>query len=114
MNKQSNNITRRDAVKKMGMVAATAAISMSGVGALASCAETVAAQLGRPLKVLLLNGSPRRAGNTFTLLSEIASQLKKYSIESEIFQLAYMLQQFTTGTAKPPKREQTTFMNFIR
>lgn len=83
----SNKISRREAVKKMGAVAATAAISMSGVGALASCAETVAAGLDRPLKVLLLNGSPRRNGNTFTLLSEIESQLKKNKIESEIFQL---------------------------
>lgn len=87
MDEKPNNISRRDAVKRMGAVAATAAISMSGVGALASCAETVAAGLDRPLKVLLLNGSPRRNGNTFTLLSEIESQLKKNGIESEIFQL---------------------------
>ena len=87
MDEKPKNISRREAVKKMGAVAATAAISMSGVGALASCAETVAAGLDRPLKVLLLNGSPRRNGNTFTLLSEIASQLNKNNIESEIFQL---------------------------
>jgi len=81
-----DNISRRDAVKKMGAVAATAAISMSGAGALASCAETVAG-MDKSLKVLLLNSSARRNGNTFTLLSEVAKQLTKNGIESEIFQL---------------------------
>ena len=42
---------------------------------------------GRPLKVLLLNGSPRRDGNTFLLLSEVAMQLEKNGIGSELFQL---------------------------
>ncbi|MBR1386783.1 MAG: flavodoxin family protein [Alloprevotella sp.] len=39
------------------------------------------------MKVLLINGSPRRKGNTFTALSEIASQLEKNGIESEIVQI---------------------------
>ena len=37
-------------------------------------------------KVLLLNGSPRKAGCTFTALSEIASVLEANGIEAEIFQ----------------------------
>lgn len=37
------------------------------------------------MKVLLVNGSPREKGNTFTALSEIAMQLGKNGIESEIF-----------------------------
>ncbi len=53
--------------------------------------QTMAANTGtdneRPLKVLLLNGSPRRDGNTFLLLSEVAMQLEKNDIESELFQL---------------------------
>lgn len=36
------------------------------------------------MKVLLLNGSPRKQGNTFTALSEIAAQLDKQGVESEI------------------------------
>lgn len=36
------------------------------------------------MKVLLINGSPRKNGNTFLALSEIAQQLKKSGIESEI------------------------------
>ena len=39
------------------------------------------------MKVLLLNGSANRNGNTFTALTEIANQLKKNGVESEIMQL---------------------------
>ena len=38
------------------------------------------------MKVLLLNGSPRKAGCTFTALEEIASVLNANGIETEIFQ----------------------------
>ena len=36
------------------------------------------------MRVLLINGSPRREGNTFLALSEIAKVLKQEGIESEI------------------------------
>ena len=36
------------------------------------------------MKVLLINGSPRQKGNTFVALSEIAGQLEKLGVESEI------------------------------
>ena len=36
------------------------------------------------MKVLLINGSPRKQGNTFTALSEAAKQLEKNGIETEI------------------------------
>ena len=39
------------------------------------------------MKVLLLNGSANRNGNTFTALSEIARRLEKNGVESEIMQL---------------------------
>lgn len=35
------------------------------------------------MKVLLVNGSPRKEGNTYTALSEIAGQLKSNGIDSE-------------------------------
>lgn len=38
------------------------------------------------MKVLLLNGSPRKNGCTYTALCEVADTLKKEGIESEIFQ----------------------------
>ncbi len=36
------------------------------------------------MKVLLINGSPNKQGNTYTALAEIANQLNKHDIESEI------------------------------
>ncbi len=36
------------------------------------------------MKVLLINGSPNKAGNTFTALSEAARQLERQGIETEI------------------------------
>ena len=41
----------------------------------------------RRMKVLLINGSPRKEGNTFIALSEIANQLATHGIESEIMQI---------------------------
>lgn len=39
------------------------------------------------MKVLMINGSARREGNTFLALSEVAKQLKENGIESEIVQI---------------------------
>ena len=39
------------------------------------------------MKVLLINGSARRNGNTFTALSEAARQLEKNGLETEIIQI---------------------------
>ena len=39
------------------------------------------------MKVLLINGSPRKAGNTFLALSEVAKELEKNGIEAEIMSL---------------------------
>ena len=39
------------------------------------------------MKVLLLNGSPRERGCTFTALSEVASSLERNGIETEIYWL---------------------------
>ncbi len=38
------------------------------------------------MKVLLLNGSPRKEGCTFTALSEVAKTLNQNGIDTEIFQ----------------------------
>lgn len=39
------------------------------------------------MKVLLVNGSPRAKGCTYTALSEVASALEQCGVETEIFQL---------------------------
>jgi len=39
------------------------------------------------MKVLLINGSPKAEGCTFTALSEVASALEKNGVETEVFQI---------------------------
>ena len=39
------------------------------------------------MKVLLINGSPRKKGNTFLALSEAAKTLEQQGIETEIVQI---------------------------
>ena len=39
------------------------------------------------MKVILINGSPHKAGTTFTALSEAAKQLELEGIEAEIIQV---------------------------
>ena len=39
------------------------------------------------MKVLLINGSPRKNGNTYLALSEVANELTNHGIETEIVQL---------------------------
>ncbi|MBC8528102.1 flavodoxin family protein [Christensenellaceae bacterium NSJ-44] len=39
------------------------------------------------MKVLLINGSPRKNGCTFTALSEVAGEIEKAGIETEIFHI---------------------------
>lgn len=41
----------------------------------------------KQLKVLLVNGSPHRSGNTFTALSEVAKMLKEEDIKTEIIHI---------------------------
>ena len=42
------------------------------------------ANKNKQLKVLLVNGSPHRSGNTFTALSEVAKTLEEKDIKTEI------------------------------
>ena len=44
----------------------------------------VRANKDKRLKVLLVNGSPHRSGNTFTALSEVARTLEEEGLEAEI------------------------------
>ena len=39
------------------------------------------------MKVLLINGSPRKEGNTFLALSEVATALEQNGVETRIIQL---------------------------
>lgn len=43
------------------------------------------------MKVLLINGSPKAKGCTYTALCEVAGELEKENIETEIFQIGNKL-----------------------
>ena len=75
---------RREFIKKSAMAAAAGVVIASPIG-------SALAQEDHPtmkkMKVLLINGSPRKGGNTFLALTEAAKQLGKNGIESEIIQI---------------------------
>ncbi|MCM1323897.1 MAG: flavodoxin family protein [Acetobacter sp.] len=71
---------RRDFIKTTAAVAAAVALPKIGEAA------TGTAKIGdKQMKVLLVNGSPHEKGCTYTALNEIAEQLKKDGVGSEIF-----------------------------
>ena len=77
----SNKITRRNLIK----YSAIASVGLTtGVIAVSSCKDSNNI-LNKDMKVLLLNGSPREKGCTFTALSEVASSLEKNGIGTEIY-----------------------------
>ena len=79
-------MVRRVFLKKAAMAAAGAAIA-TPVSAMLSQKEPATKPGGKKMKVLLINGSPRADGNTFCALQEIAAQLQKHGLETEIFQI---------------------------
>ena len=74
--KEEKKMTRREALKKMGVMAAATATAASGIEALAACSPDNKFSF-RKMKVLLLNGSPRPSGNTATLLREAAAHQRE-------------------------------------
>ena len=69
---------RRCFLEKSAMAAGGVLLSATGVEALANNNN------GKTMKVLMINGSPHQKGNTAVALDEIAKQLEKNGIESEI------------------------------
>lgn len=78
-----NHITRREALKKMGAVAVGAALGGSGLNAFESLNVTE----NRKMKVLAINGSSRKDGNTADMLNLVLKELEKQGIETEHIQL---------------------------
>jgi len=88
---------RREFIKKTAWAAAGTAIA-SPVAAMMAGVEssglletepdkTTPTQSIGKMTVLMINGSPRQDGNTFCALSEVASQLEKHGVETEIIQI---------------------------
>lgn len=69
---------RREFIEKSAVAAGGALLAASGAEALAKNNK------GKNMKVLIINGSPHQKGNTAIALGEIAKQLEKNGIASEI------------------------------
>ena len=74
-------MNRREFIKKSAVAAAATAV-VSPVSAMLTNVEAA-----KQPKVLLVNGSPRRDGNTFCCLEEIEKQLQKHGMQTEIVQI---------------------------
>ena len=78
------NVTRREAIRKMGAFAAGAMVGVSGLSAM----ENINIKGDRKMKVLAINGSSRKDGNTADMLNMVLGELKKEGYETEQIQLA--------------------------
>jgi multimeric flavodoxin WrbA len=63
------------------------------------------------MKVLLINGSPKKNGCTYTALSEVARQLSKHNIETNIFHIGNKPIQGCNNCGKCAKSGYCTFDN---
>lgn len=80
----NQGITRRDALKRMGAVAIGTALSTSGLNAV----EKLNVTDNRKMKVLAINGSSRKNGNTADMLNVVLQELEKQGYATEHIQLA--------------------------
>lgn len=82
------NITRREALKKMGAVAAGLGLGIAGVNAAGVEGLSGKEEKRKSMKVLAINGSSRKDGNTADMLNLVLSELEKEGYETEHIQLA--------------------------
>jgi len=75
---------RRDFLKKTAMAAAATVVAASPLAAGEKFMNNLT---DKKMKVLLINGSPRANGNTSLALGEIAKQLDKHGVETELVQI---------------------------
>lgn len=81
---EENNMTRRKALKKMGAVAIGTALSISGF----TTADSMNLKSDRKMKVLAINGSSRKDGNTADMLKLVLAEIEKEDYKTELIQLA--------------------------
>jgi len=80
---------RRDFIKRSALTAVGSLLMATPFGnvfakELDEKPENESNKSKRNMKVLLINGSPHKQGNTFTALSEVAKTLEKQGVEAEI------------------------------
>ena len=81
-------ITRREALKKMGAAAAGIGLGIGGVNATDVLGLSEKEGKSRKMKVLAINGSSRKDGNTADMLNLVLGELEKEECETEHIQLA--------------------------
>lgn len=90
---EAKDMNRREAIKKMGIVAAGLGLGISGINAMTEqkgtnrLAEKNISE-GKISKILAINGSSRKDGNTADMLNLVLEELKKEGFETELIQLA--------------------------
>lgn len=82
---EKHSLTRREALKKMGAVAVGAAL---GVGGILAAEDKPQPEHKRKMKVLAINGSARKGGNTADMLRVVLEELEKAGVETEYIELA--------------------------
>ena len=82
------SMTRREALKKMGVVAAGIGLGIGGVNADDVLGLSEKEEKHRKMKVLAINGSSRKDGNTADMLNLVLGELEKEGYETEHIQLA--------------------------
>lgn len=82
------NITRREALKKMSAVAAGIGLGIVGINAADVPGLSDKKEKRRKMKVLAINGSSRKNGNTADMLNLVLAELEKEGCETEHIQLA--------------------------
>lgn len=81
---EQNNMTRREALKTMGILTAGAVLATSGLAAVGDIKNGDS----KKMKILAINGSSRKDGNTADMLKLVLNELKKEGHETELLQLA--------------------------
>lgn len=76
-------MSRREALKRMGTVAVSAALATSGFAAVDNLTLD-----NKRMKILAINGSSRKDGNTADMLNLVLGELEKEGYETEHIQLA--------------------------
>lgn len=82
--KGDKNMSRREALKTMGAFAAGAVVGTSGLAA----ASNLGLKNNKRMKVLAINGSSRKGGNTSDMLNIVLAELEKEGHETEHIELA--------------------------
>lgn len=81
---KGKKMSRREAIAKMGMVAAGVMIGASGF----AHEKMFDLDKEKKMKVLAISGSARRGGNTADMLSLVLDEIEKEGIETELIELA--------------------------